>query len=448
MRRLCAIGALVCGLATVVVALVVLWSAWRELLFVAVAAAVACTAAWYVLSRAGAVRWIAALVAVAAVVAAVVVWAGDNNILGVIVVLVLAYATGHLSQLALRADARSLQAEAPPGERMPRPQHPVLLCNPRSGGGKANAAFVAAAHERGVETVMLEPGLDLVALTRDAVARGADALGAAGGDGTQAIVAEIAAEHDLPFVCIPAGTRNHFALDLGVDRDDVIGALDAFVDGYERRVDLARVNDRVFVNNVSFGVYAEIVQSPDYRDDKMGTASKLLPEMLGPGYAPFDLELDGPAGVGRSRPDLVLVSNNVYRLSGIGGFGTRLRLDEGVLGVIVVDVKSPADLTQLVALEAAGAGARFSGWREWSTPDVEIRSGSTVNAGIDGEAVTLDAPVRLSTWPGALRVRIAPHHPGLSPAAIVHRVRAGGPGRLVRIASGREREPGSAVPAG
>ena len=106
---------------------------------------------------------------------------------------------------------------------------------------------------------------------RGAVADGADGLAMAGGDGSQAIVAAIAAELDLPYGCIPAGTRNHFALDLGVDRDDVVGALDSFVDGGERRVDLAEVNGRVFVNNVSLGLYAEAVQRKGYRDAKLKT---------------------------------------------------------------------------------------------------------------------------------------------------------------------------------
>ena len=95
----------------------------------------------------------------------------------------------------------------------------------------------------------------------------------AGGDGSQAIVAAMAAEAGLPYACIPAGTRNHFALDLGVDRDDVVGALDALVDGRERRVDLAEVNGRVFVNNVSLGVYAEAVQREGYREAKLRTIS-------------------------------------------------------------------------------------------------------------------------------------------------------------------------------
>ena len=104
--------------------------------------------------------------------------------------------------------------------------------------------------------VELEAGEDLEELVRAAVERGADGLAMAGGDGSQALVAAIAAEHDLPYACIPSGTRNHFALDLGVDREDVVGALDAFVDGGERYVDLGEVNGRVFVNNVSLGVYA------------------------------------------------------------------------------------------------------------------------------------------------------------------------------------------------
>ncbi len=151
----------------------------------------------------------------------------------------------------------------PPAER---PRRPVVVVNPRSGDGRATAAGLAeAARDRGIDVVVLRPGEDLAALVRGAVERGADALGMAGGDGSQAVVAAVAAEAGLPYACIPAGTRNHFAVDLGVDRDDVVGALDALVDGGERVVDLAEVNGRDFVNNVSLGVYAEAVQSSCYR---------------------------------------------------------------------------------------------------------------------------------------------------------------------------------------
>ena len=138
----------------------------------------------------------------------------------------------------------------------------MLFFNPQLGRrqGASASTWPTRRAARGIEPIELRPGDDLEQLVRDAVADGADGLAMAGGDGSQAIVAAIAAEHDLPYACIPAGTRNHFALDLGVDRDDVVGALDAFVDGGERRVDLAEVNGRVFVNNVSLGLYAEAVQ--------------------------------------------------------------------------------------------------------------------------------------------------------------------------------------------
>jgi len=259
----------------------------------------------------------------------------------------------------------------------------------------------------------------------------------AGGDGSQALVATIAAEHDLPFVCIPAGTRNHFALDLGIDRDDVVGALDAFMDGYERRIDLATVNGRVFVNNVSLGLYAEIVQSDDYRDAKMKTAANMLPDLLGNDYSQFDFEVEGPSDVDCSHPDLVLVSNNVYQLTQIGGFGTREHLDEGVLGIIAIAVTNAADLAALVTLETAGRGPSFRGWHAWSDPTLVLRSSRPVNAGIDGEAVTLDTPVHFESRPGALRVCLAPQQVGASPAAIVKGVQHAGFRGVWRIALGR-----------
>ena len=96
--------------------------------------------------------------------------------------------------------------------------------NPKSGGGKVEKFhLVEESRKRGIEPVVLGPGDDLEQLARDAVAGGADAIGMAGGDGSQALVSAIAIEHDLPYVCVPAGTRNHLALDLGVDRDDVVG---------------------------------------------------------------------------------------------------------------------------------------------------------------------------------------------------------------------------------
>ena len=192
-----------------------------------------------------------------------------------------------------------------------RPTTPVLIVNPRSGGGKATRfELVEQCRARGIEPIVFEAGHDLTELATAAVRSGADALGMAGGDGSQAAVAAVAAEHDGPYVCIPAGTRNHFALDLGIDRTDVVGALDAFVDGVERRIDLGRVNGRAFVNNVAMGLYGAVVQSPEYRDHKVRTVVDELPQLVGPRVEPFDLRFTGRDGGARDTALLVLVSNN------------------------------------------------------------------------------------------------------------------------------------------
>ena len=301
------------------------------------------------------------------------------------------------------------------------PQHPVVIWNPKSGGGKAAAAHLdVEARARGIEPIQLSPGDDLFQLARDAVERGADALAAAGGDGTQAIIATIAAELDLPFACIPAGTRNHFALDLGVDRNDVVGALDAFVNGGERRVDLAEVNGRVFVNNVSLGLYAESVQREGYRNAKLHTLLDTVPEFGGPQAAGraalrFERSDDEPAG----QAIVVMVSNNSYRLGNLIGSGTRPRIDDGRLGIAVLEAPSGRHRPRL---------------RQWDAPTFEVDSDAPVPAGVDGEAMVIDAPLRFTIRPAALRVRIAPHHPGASPGAALPSSFVDGIRRLFEIA--------------
>ena len=273
----------------------------------------------------------------------------------------------------------------------------------------------------------LTPGADLAQLVRDAVANGADALAMAGGDGSQAVVAAIASELDLPYACIPAGTRNHFALDLGVDRDDVVGALDAFVDGGERRVDLAEVNGRVFVNNVSLGLYAEAVQRPGYREAKLRTLLDTVPDVMGPNSAGLDLAWTGPGGHEHQSGAAVLVSNNRYRLGRAVGSGTRPRIDDGLLGITVASAPTGRG-SQALAQRP---------WREWSAPEFEVDSDRPVPAGVDGEAMTLQPPLRFRIRPGALTVRIARAHPGASPSAAIPERLWDGVRALVGVAAGR-----------
>ena len=236
-----------------------------------------------------------------------------------------------------------------------RPQHPVLICNPWSGGGKvAKFGLVDIAKDLGVEVIMLDHGLDLEQLARDAIAGGADCLGMAGGDGSQALVASIAIEHDLPFVCVSAGTRNHFALDLGIDREDPRLSLHAFRDAIERRIDYATVGDRLFVNNVSLGIYATIVQQEGYREAKSETTKAMLPEMLGRTQEPFDLQFTEPNGVEVDGAFLIQVSNNPYVLGATLDASQRRRLDTGMLGVVAISAGSGSEAARVFALSGAG----------------------------------------------------------------------------------------------
>jgi diacylglycerol kinase family enzyme len=304
--------------------------------------------------------------------------------------------------LAVSKRAFSVHLQLPAAAR---PTRAVVVYNVKSGGGKAVKSNLAEeARSRGITPREFQPGEDWEQVVRDLVADGADGLMAAGGDGTQALVATIAAEHDLPFACIPAGTRNHFALDLGVDRDDVVGALDAFVNGGEKRVDLGDVGGRVFVNNVSFGLYAEAVQSEGYRDAKIRTLVNTVPTMMAPGDTggARQLRWTGPDGQPHSSAAVILVSNNVYRLGKVIGSGTRPRMDGGELGVAVMGAPTPS-------------GSRLP-LQQWATPEFVIESDGEVPLGVDGEALTLPTPLTLRIRPNALRVRIAPQHPGASPA--------------------------------
>jgi diacylglycerol kinase family enzyme len=378
------------------------------LLLVLAALGLAGAGLWLAATRRGTARLLGIAVAVVALAGGVVALIAQD-VIDELVALVVAIAVfGAASRMALRRRQSPERTDSThPAARPARARSGVLLVNPKSGGGKAERFDLAVeARKRGIRAVVLERGDDLLELAEQALSDGADVIGMAGGDGSQALVATVAMRHNVPHVCIPAGTRNHFALDLGLDRDDVIGALDAFTDGVERRIDLARVNEHVFVNNASLGVYAEVVQSDAYRDAKLETWTQMLPELLGPGAPPIDLEFEGPDGTELSDAPLVLVSNNPYQLTSLAGAGTRARLDTGRLGLVAARITAASDIAEFVMFETVGQAQRFHGLLEWSEVRFEVRSSSPVAVGLDGEALMLEPPLQFVSLPGALRVRL------------------------------------------
>ncbi|HXF30129.1 MAG TPA: diacylglycerol kinase family protein [Solirubrobacterales bacterium] len=400
-RRVAAIVAIVGNSVAVAAAVYVFIDEFPRGIVVLAAILAAAVAGWFGLVRRGRRRRAGfVLAALLLAIAAAVLLAGSDRWLLAVIAIAAAIGVG-----AARISFKPHNL-LPPATL---PTRPVVFINPRSGDGHAARFGLAEeADRRGLETSILEPGGDLEELVRSAVDRGADGLAMAGGDGSQALVAAIAAEHELPFVCIPAGTRNHFALDLGVDREDVIGALDALAPGArERIVDLAEVNGRTFVNNVSLGAYAEAVSHKGYRESKLGTLIDSVADNLGPDADPTHLRWRDPDGTEQTSVALMLVTNNTYRLGPALGAGTRPRLDVGELGI--VDFVPPE----------ARQGSAGPPWRQFSFEEIDIDAGGRVPLGIDGEAVTLDSPLRFRSRPAALRVLIAPRHPGASPASSV-----------------------------
>jgi diacylglycerol kinase family enzyme len=421
------------------VVLVLAVAGWRSSLALVVFAAIGACAVlaggyWFLANR-GVLRWLALVLVIAAPVLIVVAFALHHLVWVAIVAVALMLAAAATARAALGTVGQDAAMPAVPATR---PRRPFVIMNPRSGGGKvAKFGLQEKAEKLGAEVALLDgPGIvDVAALARQAVADGADLLGVAGGDGTQALVAGIAAEHDLPFLVISAGTRNHFALDLGLDREDPAACLDGLTDGEELRVDLGIIGGRTFVNNASFGAYAEVVQSPAYRDDKRGTTLQMLPDLL-KGHHGAHLSAEA-AGTRIEGPQALLVSNDPYGTGDVAGLGRRARLDAGTLGVVAIRIDSARQAAGLIrhghghGLTALTAGQVTV---DADTPEIPV--------GIDGETVMLPTPVRCTIHPRALRVVVPKERPGVpAPKPPLEWP------RLRQLASFRAQPDGEPVPA-
>ncbi|MFL5945525.1 MAG: diacylglycerol/lipid kinase family protein [Gaiellaceae bacterium] len=251
----------------------------------------------------------------------------------------------------------------------------LLIINPSSGrGGPDPDELRREAESLGIHTHLLQPREDPAAVANES---DADVLGIAGGDGSLAAVADVALERDALFVCVPYGTRNHFARDLGLDRNDAPAALHAF-EGSERRVDVGRADERLFLNNVSLGVYARLVHRREHHRRRRQAFARLRAwAILLTHRDPLGITIDGDAIETR----VVLVANNAYTID-LPTIGARERLDEGALHLYV-----PGD---------ERVGERF----------VVDSAQGRLQAAVDGEPDVLETPIEFTIEPRALRVLV------------------------------------------
>ena len=257
-----------------------------------------------------------------------------------------------------------------------------LIVNPRAGEAHPTADELAAeAERRGVDVHVLREGEDAVELARRA---DATALGMAGGDGSLAPIAEVAIERDLPFVCVPFGTRNHFARDLGLDRDDPVGALSAF-EGDERPVDVGRMDGQVFLNNVSVGLYAQLVhRREDHRRRRQALAGARALSLVLRNRHRLQMTVDGEELAAR----ILLVASNAYELS-LFSLGERPSLTDGLLHLYTASGWLPRE------------------WKDRSSAAFTLDAAERRLPGArDGEPVVLEPPVRFEIAPRALRVLV------------------------------------------
>jgi diacylglycerol kinase family enzyme len=284
-----------------------------------------------------------------------------------------------------------------------------LIINPAAGSAAAFLGrLTGAARERGIRVRVLEPGEDARQAALASAEDGAETLAVAGGDGSVAAVAGVAAERGLPLVVVPTGTLNHFARDLGLDLAHPLRALDALdPDRREQLVDVGRVNGRLFINNVSLGVYAEMLGDPGYRRDKLRVVQTKLQAAFSDPELRRSLRITPPDEAPLESVVAVVVSNNPYEFARWDKLGHRQRLDTGTLQISVLDASTLDELKRLLAGTLLGAIGFRPALRHWTSEHLETGVlGETVRAGVDGEPITFEAPLRLSVDPGALRVLV------------------------------------------
>lgn len=286
-------------------------------------------------------------------------------------------------------------------------KRPYLVVNPKSGNGRAvKAGLAEAAKRKGIKVIVMKRGQDMQKLARQAIEDGADVLGIAGGDGSIGAVAKVAMEHDVPLVVLPGGTRCHFARDLGLDPRHLVDALDGFK-GVERRIDVGDINGRIFLNNISLGAYADIVDHKEYREQKVAVTRRVLRQILTGKKPAYSMRFRTPEGHVNEAVQ-VLVSVNRYTSMKLLELGHREQMDAGILQVTAVLKLTDKLLSRLLgsmSISRVRGKVSVEDFIQFDTAKLRIKSKQpTMIVGVDGEREEYKTPVVVTCRPGALRL--------------------------------------------
>jgi diacylglycerol kinase family enzyme len=275
---------------------------------------------------------------------------------------------------------------------------PVVLVNPGSGTGTEIDELAAIFPNCRVQSC---PPDELAACVRSEIDAGASFVGVAGGDGTLRTAAEALVESEVALLAVPAGTRNHFAKDFGIETLDDAGA--AAQAGDTRAIDLGRVNGRFFLNNSSIGAYPRMVELREEHEERW-------PKRIANVIAAWQqlrhgrrlrVVLDNERFVAW----LVFVGNGRYGES-LREVTTREALDSNVLDVRIVHADRRLARLRLVLATLFGRLGRTPTVtrRECRTVTIAVPRHPKIAVALDGEVVRLETPLEYESRAGALRV--------------------------------------------
>jgi diacylglycerol kinase family enzyme len=250
-------------------------------------------------------------------------------------------------------------------------------------------------------------GSEIEETARAAVEKGASLIIVGGGDGSVSSAAQALVGHQATLAILPLGTLNHLARDLGVPPDlDQAAAMIAA--GEVRAIDVAEVNERLFVNNAAIGLYPLMVVDRETQQHRLGRSKRLamlvasLRTLLRFHHQRLKLSVDG--GDARVDTPLLFVGNNDYRLS-FPGAGKRERIDQGKLCVFVLRKKGVPGFLAAVARALLGLTREDDMVQlddvEWLRVDSER---SRLTMAVDGETLSMKPPLDFRIRKAALQV--------------------------------------------